>query len=749
MTSASTTIAETPQRVDLILSQLDQLPTLPAIASRVLQATTSDESSAREVVQLIECDQSLSAKILRLVHQASRGAPRDVTTVDKAVVLLGFNAVRHAVLSLSVFETFGAGDDRESRFDRREFWKHALAVGCLSRLLAERWPGHEDPEVAFVCGLLHDLGKVALDACLPKSYDRVVSLASSRRACILDVEREVLGVDHTVAGKRLAQRWKLPRSLVECIWFHHHTPDMLPDTVVHPDLVQIVNLADTVVREQHIGYSGFLGDSTPSTEIARAMGMPLEHLETVLPKLLDAIQERAELLGLDDVTPGELFTEAVGQASVELGRLSEELAVTNTKLASRTRFLEITHDFNDRLDTHMTVIDICQAGADCARDLMVLPSLALFARQPDQDVCHIAIVDGGRQDAQVCTLKPEVSRHHPWREAVQATGVIVAPRVTAVLRDRLRDHLGPGLPWMLPIVKDGECWGGVLFNATPEEAERLTLSSRELTMFARAVALALSRGYDRQLAERLNEGLVQVNRQLKAAQAELLRRRSLAMIAEMAAGAAHELNNPLAVIAGRSEMMARAATDEKMASGLNIITEQAHRCSAIVNELMAFAKPDPPSPEPIDLGTVLEALCAEVADAHGRAPESFELKISDVPLRVVSDPRQVRGIFEELLANAVHATAPETAKVTINCRQDLTDERVVVTVADNGAGMTPEVLEKSRDPFFSHRAAGRGRGLGLSRAARWCDINGGRMRLESREGEGTTVTIELPVARGD
>src|SRR5205823_5122063 len=112
------------------------------------------------------------------------------------------------------------------------------------------------PSEAFVCGLLHDLGKVALDAALPKSFDRVVEAADLLRGNIADLERSIIGLDHMVVGKRLAERWGLPLPVRECIWLHGQSPAALPQTVKSPKLVNLVTLADVLVREQHLGYSG-------------------------------------------------------------------------------------------------------------------------------------------------------------------------------------------------------------------------------------------------------------------------------------------------------------------------------------------------------------------------------------------------------------------------------------------------------------------------------------------------------------
>ncbi len=733
-----------PERIDLVLNELDQLPTLPVVAARVLQATTRDNSSAAEVIELISLDQSLSAKILSMVGKSSLGA-RGADTVDRAVVLLGFNAVRHAALSIKVFDTFdGLERDGKTAFDRSEFWKHSLAVACAAHLIAERWPGHVDPEVAFVCGLLHDIGKIALDACLPKSYARVVGVAISRHANIIDVEREYLGVDHTVAGKRLAQRWNLPAGVVECVWLHHHTPDMLPDSVSNPDLVHIVNVADVWVREQRIGFSGTLLDGSSSSEIARQMGMPADLLPSIAPLLLERIEERAEVIGLGALSSGAVFAQTVRDVNVELSRLNRELAEANHQLLSRSGCLDLIHRFNSAMHGRLTLLDICQVGAACFRELAGLPAAVVYAWAPRTTTGYAAVAGARGYKGEIVALAEPIESSLSYGTMVRHPTLMVAPPHLGPLRDRFTDWLGSGPLWLLPVSKDGALWGGVLFHAGQALIEKLDGALNELILFATVLAGALMNGFERQEADRLNEGLAEVNRQLKAAQSELLRARSLSMIAEMAAGAAHELNNPLAVISGRCDLLAGHLQDDRPQKDLDIIREQAHRCSDIVNELMAFAKPDRPRKQVLELPALLSELADDWIARSSLSAEHIDLQISDPHIRIEADAGQIKAMFEELLKNAFEACDPRDARLRINCHTDVSDELVIVVLEDNGCGMTPEILEKASDPFFSHRLAGRGRGLGLSRAARWSELNGGRLRIESSPGEGTRVRVEFP-----
>ncbi len=297
------------KRIELILQQLEQLPTLPAVAVRVLEVTGHDEASVRQVVELIQSDPSLTARILQLVHRADKGVRGDVATVDRAVVLLGFEIVRSAAFALSVFQTFDTGeqprqmaDGARAAFNRDEFWRHSLAVACCSELLAEQL--HKagasnlvEPSEAFVCGLLHDLGKIALDTVLPKSFQKIVEAADLLRGNIADLERQIIGLDHLLVGKRLAEQWRLPALLRECMWLHGQSPEALPPSVKDGRIVNVVSLADLLAREQHLGYSGNYVFAPLREPLRDALNLTQESLAEAQQQLLARIEQRRSSWG--------------------------------------------------------------------------------------------------------------------------------------------------------------------------------------------------------------------------------------------------------------------------------------------------------------------------------------------------------------------------------------------------------------------------------------------------------------------
>lgn len=269
------------------------------------------------------------------------------------------------------------------------------------------------------------------------------------------------------------------------------------------------------------------------------------------------------------------------------------------------------------------------------------------------------------------------------------------------------------------------------------------------------------------------------------------------MVAELAAGAGHEMNNPLSVISGRVQLLMRAhAEDAATGAALEQILAKAHECSRIVSELMEFAQPRPAVPTNV---SVSELLGEVERNWRGRLPAGIQLEISGPPVsattraprgvsaaiidsdggsaalrtipprltpagpsvatpQVFVDRDQVRAVFDELLDNAVRAmTTPGPIRVvwrrlgsgelTAQGTDGPSDTRGFLEVAihDSGAGMSASVLRRAFDPFFSHRDAGRRRGLGLAWALRVIEAQGGRLRLESRPQRGTSAYLLLPL----
>lgn len=777
------------KRVELILQQLEELPTLPAVAVRVLQVTGDDHSSAADVVRLIGSDPALSARILQLTRRADKAVREEIRDIDRAVMLLGFDAVRNAVLAISVFQAMGqpavAQDGSPRAFSREAFWKHCLAVACCAELLAEQAAPQSGvtPSEAFICGLLHDLGKLALDVALPKSYARVVEAAKLLHGDVADIERKIIGVDHLIAGKRLAERWQLPSAIRDAAWLHGQPPEALP-AAVHTKIVNLITLADLLVRQQHLGYSGNYSFSISRESLLDATGLNARQVEAALGALVQRMEPRSEALGLGQTTSDMLYRDALEQANQELNRVSVQLSAKTRRLSERTQFFDTLEQFQAGLRPDASPQQVLSAIASAAAGTLQVDRTAAFSLAPGQDYAEAILCDdeGGVLESAFVELPgmAELTDAEPlteddFRQAREQLGVEVAvpsPLLSApspakvmglaavpstqgpVLAagdniEWLTGELSPKLPherrYWICLQADGACIGGIVWGGTPAELERLRPYAQELSALGHGWALALRMAQVREEARNLAEELASANRRLHQAQDAVLRSRSLSTIGELAAGAAHEMNNPLAVISGRSQLLARILPDEKQQASARLIHEQSDRLSDIITEMMAFAKPQPPSVKICGLESlVLTAIAASKARTEP-ADREFDVVVGEVP-PVIVDAGQVSGALAELIDNAVLATDARKGKIVIRSGHDPWSGNVVVTLEDNGCGMDEATLKRAFDPFFSSKRAGRRRGLGLSKALRWIEAAQGSIRLESEPGKGSRAIVLLPAA---
>jgi putative nucleotidyltransferase with HDIG domain len=212
------------------------LPSLPLTVVALGEAVQDDRCTVDRILGILSKDPSLSATLLRLANSAFYVGEGSVMDLRTAVLRLGFDAVANLGTGAAVIKTLKGG----THLDAVKLWQHSVAVGLTAKgvcVLAKR---HGQAETAFLTGLLHDIGKIALDTCFPEAYATVLQKVAEG-AHFVDAEREVLGLDHAEAGALLAADWAFPQAIVEVIRDHH---DPKPDDF----LPNLIHLADLLVR---------------------------------------------------------------------------------------------------------------------------------------------------------------------------------------------------------------------------------------------------------------------------------------------------------------------------------------------------------------------------------------------------------------------------------------------------------------------------------------------------------------------
>lgn len=231
-----------PRNYESLLRRVGDLPSLPDVVNRILELLVLPNTSAAQLAQLISYDPGLTSKFLRMVNSAAYGFQRQISSVQHALMILGFSTVRGVVLSASIFKMFEAR--KRQGLDPTDFWRHSIATAIGARVLATKW-NIKYADDAFTAGLLHDIGKMIMDYHFTADYTKVLELAQKAKIPahgpnFLRVEQHILETDHAEIGYSLALRWKLPATLHDVIRYHHN-----PGQAEHaPELAYVVALAN-------------------------------------------------------------------------------------------------------------------------------------------------------------------------------------------------------------------------------------------------------------------------------------------------------------------------------------------------------------------------------------------------------------------------------------------------------------------------------------------------------------------------
>jgi putative nucleotidyltransferase with HDIG domain len=202
-----------------IARTLEALPPLPAIALRVMEIVQDPNSSAKDIALIVSADPGLTAAMLRVANSAAYRRSRDVTSVQEALVVLGFVQARNIAMSSAITGAY-APSAANALFRIEAFWRHSIAVALKASKLAANTRGVE-PAAAFTAGILHNIGRLAMFYANPAGLDQTVAEVMRRGVAIEFAERVLMGYDHSALGAVLAEKWRLPSEIVEAIRNHH------------------------------------------------------------------------------------------------------------------------------------------------------------------------------------------------------------------------------------------------------------------------------------------------------------------------------------------------------------------------------------------------------------------------------------------------------------------------------------------------------------------------------------------------
>lgn len=208
------------KRLESIIARIEELPTLPVVSQKILQLMADENVSYRDIVKLVENDQSLALKIMKIANSAFFGSLTKISTLEQAMVKLGMNEVRSIVLAVSVYDFFSNSDS--GSFDRERFWKHGIICSQTAKYLGSHYRiGNDD--TLFLSGLVHDMGKAVLDEFFHDEFLSIIEYLELKNSSFSEAEKTVFGTTHYQIAAKLLSQWKFPKQIILHV-LYHHTP---------------------------------------------------------------------------------------------------------------------------------------------------------------------------------------------------------------------------------------------------------------------------------------------------------------------------------------------------------------------------------------------------------------------------------------------------------------------------------------------------------------------------------------------
>lgn len=374
-----------------IMTVMRHLPPMPQVTQKLLAVMRDEDSSANDVTKVLSSDQALAGKVLKLVNSSFYGVPQEITTISRAVVMLGFTGVRNLALGFGSVEALSK---LNKDIDMKGFWSHAMANAVAAQALAPFANRRTDPEEAFIAGLMHDIGAYVLASAVPDVYKDIMAKADGNQMAL---EREATGFTHAQVGQGLIQFWGLPEAFGNAARYHH---DFQTACEEGHTLTALVALAD-VLACIHGG-----GFETPASEddlskLISTTGISSEQVKTALLNMDQRMEDMSTFMSISGVG-------AVQDSGTEAGRGTISCVVSTDE--NRREWVQtLLQHFGHQLYAMDSYFN--QAAGSEQVQLVLLDPQCLTAQQLDRLLKYLAT-----QSADVVML---IERDTPVPEAIQ------------------------------------------------------------------------------------------------------------------------------------------------------------------------------------------------------------------------------------------------------------------------------------------------------------------------------------------
>ena len=286
----------------ILKDEIKHLQLVPSVAIKLLNLTNDDNAKIENLSRIIETEPVLAAKILQQVNSAVYAMPLKITSINRAVTMLGFSAVRQLAINLLFYNKLTYQNSTQS-FDLLFFWQHCLYVASLSKRIAIAFK-HPDPDLVYTGGLLHDIGKVVLETYGRMTYSDFIRSVGSNKQSNIEEERNFFGISHTEIGHAFCLEWQLPTSIMAIVAYHHRQPTKASPYARFATEIAIVSFANYIAWVQGISSASHNSHPTLQSAVLESIDIEQLNLEVLLQQVDHDLQSTREFYNvkLPDLT---------------------------------------------------------------------------------------------------------------------------------------------------------------------------------------------------------------------------------------------------------------------------------------------------------------------------------------------------------------------------------------------------------------------------------------------------------------
>jgi len=684
-----------------------RLPAMPQILIKLIGHLQADDIGMRELADLVANDAGMTARLLSVANSSAYHRAGRAASIEQSLTALGTDMIKLLVIGESVVQTINSFPHSGS-FDLRRFWKQSLLAAVSARELAARM-GYPHPEEAYLGGLLHNVGRLALLATAPQEYAFNFTARDDEDLCA--VEQRTLQITHAEAGAWLIERWHLDSFLADAVLYHHEPSGRLAAS--HP-LIRIVRLA-------HLISCHDAGDA----DLAGAMalcGLAPDTLAPLREACARQLQATATQLGIalagaDGIAAPPAFAPPAGDP-------------VQQRLAEEVRNLVLVSEAGQAFGRQPSESALLESMTRSARILFDFEQTVVLLDHPaSHALVGVPVADQQR----IAEFAVPIGHGGPL------AGVALEQRMACIDRgapdlglpeQQLLRMLGSESMVCVPLVAGSRCLGVLVGGVAAWQVPACRQREKFMQAFGTQAAAALEAA----LSER-----GQARRQIASATEEFR---------EASRRVVHEVNNPLSIIKNYLSVLdTKLSRREPVVGEMSILNEEIDRVGQLINGLADM-------PAAARSGTVD---CVRVADdvlrlfrATEFVPANVQLVASmgQEPSQVEGDADLIKQVLVNLVKNAIEALGGG-GRIEIACRGHVNRERrvyVELVVSDNGPGMSPEVMANLFSAVRSSKD-GANHGLGLSIVHALVRKMDGMISCRSGRA-GTSFEILLPAVGG-